>query len=638
MKKPPQAARCLDRRFALLSVDDPRNHPTLGRRQGYWTGIKPSIQICAGKCAALGKTLRIRLFLGGCSQSFRAHFSLLIVKTLMEPQSSELGVAEFAQGLRLVAQGKLDDAITAFRASVRANPTRGEFYSNLGAALIQRGEYDEAATVLRVGIRLAPKLAALRDNLCNALFRSRKYDEAIKTAIEALNLSPGEVSPHMNLAMSLRSAGDVDGAMREYREALRIDPISARAAAGLAYLANFDPRLDSRGVLAVARDWAQRFETPILPRQRPHTNRAEPDRRLKIGYVSPNFHYHAEAHFVLPLLEHHDHDRFEVHCFSISGKQDNIAERHRRAADHWYDFATLSDEDASSLIRQMEIDILIDVTMHMADNRLPIFCHKPAPIQAAWLAYPGTTGLASMDYRITDAIIDPPGLEDPSSEKPVRLPNYWVCYDPLSQAAPRKEERRGFISFGSLNTGIKLSEQSVRLWGRLLQRVPNSRLVMIACTAREVSVLRKTLSEIGISQDRIGLSPEVSREKYLRLHDEIDIALDTLPYNGITTALDALWMNVPMVTLVGPRAQGRSCASLLHAAGLPELIARSEDEFLETAAGLANDGNRLDEHHQTLRTRLERSPLMDGKAFAVAMEDAYRHMWRGWCAAKAQAV
>jgi predicted O-linked N-acetylglucosamine transferase (SPINDLY family) len=553
------------------------------------------------------------------------------------PSPGNDAVAQYALGVRLVGEGNLDQAVAAFRAAVRIDPNRPEFYANLGAALIELGQLDEAATVFRVGIRLAiaatsPIAGMLYANLCNALFRSRRLDDAVAAGIEAVKLSPADPGSHLNLAISLRQIGDLAGATREYQAALAIDPTSRRTASALAYLALFDPGLDAAGVLAVCQDWSQRFEPPLLERQKPHANIPDPDRRLRVGYLSPNFHLHACAHFQLTLLEHHNHQQFEVHCFRTGFKRDAITDRHRQSADAWHDISAISDEQAAELIRESKIDILVDLNMHMADARLGIFCLKPSPIQATWCAYPGTTGLQSIDYRISDGIIDPPGIDEQSSERTVRLPNFWMCYNPLSQAAPRQPRSRDFISFGSFNTGIKLSESTLRLWARLLHRVLGSKLALIVSSSREAASLHRIFAGEGIAPNRIGMAPEGSRDQYLRLYDSLDIALDTLPYNGVTTTADALWMNVPVVTLVGSRAQGRSGASLLTVASFPELIARSENEFIEIAAGIANDPNRLAEYHRTLRTRLEQSPLMDGKTFAADMEHAYREMWRGWCA------
>jgi predicted O-linked N-acetylglucosamine transferase (SPINDLY family) len=558
------------------------------------------------------------------------------------PSPGNDAVAQYALGVRLIGEGKLDQAVAAFRAAVRIDPNRPEFYANLGASLIELGQLDEAATVFRVGIRLtaaasSPLAGMLNANLCNALFRSRRWDDAVAAGLEAVRLSPGEEGSHANLAICLRQIGDLAGATQEYRAAAAIDPTSRRTFSALAYLATFDPGLDAAGVLAVSQEWSDRFELPLLDRHKPHENTPELDRPLRIGYVSPNFHLHACAHFQLTLLEHHDHRQFEIHCFSTGFKRDTITDRHRQCADAWHEIRAQSNEQAAELIRQSKIDILIDLNMHLADARLGIFCLKPAPIQATWCAYPGTTGLRSIDYRISDGIIDPPGADEHSSEKTIRLPNFWMCYSSLSRAT-RQAKPRDFISFGSFNTGVKLSESTLRLWARLLHRVPGSKLALIVSSSREASVIHRIFAEEGVPPDRIGLAREGSREQYLWLYDELDIALDTLPYNGITTTADALWMGVPVLTLVGSRAQGRSAASLLTVAGFPELIARSEDEFIKIAAALANDRNRLGEYHRTLRDRFQKSPMMDGKSFAAAMESAYREIWRKWCTGKSSAV
>jgi predicted O-linked N-acetylglucosamine transferase (SPINDLY family) len=313
-------------------------------------------------------------------------------------------------------------------------------------------------------------------------------------------------------------------------------------------------------------------------------------------------------------------------------RPDEITQRHRDVADVWHDVCADNDQRLTQRIREVPIDILVDLAMHLGDNRLLVFARKPAPVQVTWLAYPGGTGLEAIDYRLTDSCIDPPDGDDSIyAEKSIRLPGCWCCYDPLSEAPPRPAAQDGPITFGSLNNPCKINPRTLRLWAQTVQAVPDSRLLLLSVSETQRSQIRRTFNEIGVGFDRVDFVTTCSRQEYLRIYDRIDIALDPLPYNGITTTCDALWMGVPVVTLMGRSAAGRAAASILHAAELPELISHSPERFIQTAAGLACDIPRLMSLRSQLRDRLCRSPLMDGLKFARAVEAAYRQMWRNWC-------
>jgi predicted O-linked N-acetylglucosamine transferase (SPINDLY family) len=271
--------------------------------------------------------------------------------------------------------------------------------------------------------------------------------------------------------------------------------------------------------------------------------------------------------------------------------------------------------------------------MHGADNRLLVFARKPAPIQVTGLAYPGGTGLEAIDYRLTDSCIDPPEGDDSIySEKSIRLPGCWCCYDPLSEAPPRPAAQDGPITFGSLNNPCKINPRTLRTWAQIVRKVPDSRVLILSVSESQRGQIRRTFDEVAVGFKRIDFVTTCSRQEYLRIYDRIDIALDPLPYNGITTTCDALWMGVPVVAQTGRSAAGRAAASILNAAELPELISHSPEQFIQTAVGLAQDLPRLLTLRSSLRTRVCRSPLMDGPRFARQVEKVYRDIWTQWCA------
>ncbi len=307
----------------------------------------------------------------------------------------------------------------------------------------------------------------------------------------------------------------------------------------------------------------------------------------------------------------------------------------RGYADAWRNITGLSDEQAAQWIRQDQIDILVDLTMHMAHNRLMVFVRKPAPVQVTWLAYQGTTGLATVDYRITDPNIDPPGLDDGHySEESIRLADSFWCYDPCSSEAtvnPLPALERGTVTFGSFNNFCKVNPPVLKLWAQVLRAVDNSRLIMLAAAGSPRRQTLDVLQREGIAPDRVDFVPLCSRPRYLEYYHRIDIGLDTFPYNGQTTTLDAYWMGVPVVTIVGNMAVARSGMSLARNLGTPQWIADSPEQFVRIAANLAGDIPHLAALRLSLRDDLQRSPLMDAPRFARNMESAFRAMWRRWC-------
>jgi predicted O-linked N-acetylglucosamine transferase (SPINDLY family) len=365
----------------------------------------------------------------------------------------------------------------------------------------------------------------------------------------------------------------------------------------------------------------------------PHANDRNPGRRLKIGYVSPDFHLHAESFFTVPLLGHHDHAAYEIHCYSSVIRPDPITEWLRQRADGWREVRDENDEALAQIIRRDGIDILVDLTMHMAHNRAPLFARKPAPVQACWLAYPGGTGLEAMDYRLTDAFMDPFDADMSCYvEQSIRLPDCWVVYDPLSDLPPRPAEQTGPITFGSLNNPSKLNDPLLALWARVLQAVPGSRLLLQVLSREHRRHIGCVMESLGIAPERLQFAGRMERPEYLRCYDRIDIALDPLPYNGITTTCDALYMGTPVLTLAGQTAAGRAGKAMLNTIGLGELVTHTPDEFVRRAAELAADLPHLIALRRGLRARLSGSPLMDAPRFARNIEAAYRHMWRQWCA------
>lgn len=534
-------------------------------------------------------------------------------------------------GNALQSRGEFHEAIEEYLKALTLKPVDANTYCNMGSALLKQEKIAEAIAAFEKSIRIRPDYAEAMSNLGTALLRDKKLDEAIGWFEKAAGLRPDIPEIINNFAGAMKDAGRLEEAIAWYRRSLATRPHPV-VHSNLIYSLQFSPEYGVGSIAVELRKWNQMFALPLGKDVEEHNNYSVPDRRLKVGYVSPNFYGQAEAHFLLPLLKAHDREKFEIHCFSGVRKADEFTKRHKELADEWHEVSRLDDASLAKRIRETHIDVLVDLTMHMGENRLLAFARRPAPVQVTWLAYPGSTGLTAIDYRLTDSVIDPPNRDESVySEKSVRLEDSWVCYDPLSEAAARPAEQKGPITFGSLNNPCKINPKTLRIWGQVLKQAPDSKLLMLCVSAKHRVQVERVLGEGGIKSGRVTFVTTCSREEYLRQYDWIDIALDPWPYNGITTTCDALWMGVPVVSQIGPTPAGRAGASALAAAGLAELVADSPDRFVKIAVELARDEARLVKLRSTLREQVCKSALMDGPKFAARVEKAYREMWKKWC-------
>jgi len=451
----------------------------------------------------------------------------------------------------------------------------------------------------------------------------------------ALELKPEYPEALNNLANALKDLARLPEAVDSYRKALALRSSFTAAHSNLAYTLTFCEGVGAGDIYEEARRFDQQHAAAFARGIQAHANDRSPNRRLKVGYVSPDFRNHCQAFFSLPLLSSHDHMQFEIFCYADVMQPDGVTERLRGACDVWRDIQGLTEEKTADLIRQDRIDILVDLTMHMEGGHLFVFARKPAPVQVCWLAYPGTTGLTAIDYRLTDPHLDPPGVFDQFySEKSIRLPNTFWCYDPLTSepaVGPLPASANGYVTFGCLNNFCKVNAATLKLWAGVLNAVSGSRLILLAPEGSAREWVLRVMSEGGVEQERIAFVARQLRKPYLETYRKIDIGLDTLPYNGHTTSLDAFWMGVPVVTLVGKTVVGRAGLSQLTNLGLQELIAKTPEEYVRIVAELAGDLQRLSKVREGLRERMRTSPLMDAKRFAGNIEAAYREMWQRWC-------
>ena len=550
------------------------------------------------------------------------------------PDSAQL---HCARGAGYQAAGDYKSALADFRRAIELAPNFAEAHYNVGSTLRYLDQDFEAIAAYERATRINPRMAAAWSNLANTWLGLVRPDEAADAARRAIALQPRLSRALGNLATALQMQGDMDGAIEAFRRSVECNLSDAGNHSNLLYTLNFHPGYDQDRVFAEHRAWATRHAEPLTAAAVPHTLDRNPERRLRIGYVSAHFRHHAVAFFSEPLLAAHDREQFEVFCYSDLRRSDEATARFQARADGWRDTTQLSHDQLAELVRQDQVDILVDLAGHIGENRLPMFARKPAPVQVTYLGYQNTTGMAAMDYRLTDAHADPPGATDRwYTERLVRLPRCFFCFAPPASSppvGPLPAEKSGYITFASLNHIHKLRPENFRAWARVLARVPGSRLRVLAYAPGTLERnVRSWMAAEGVDPSRVEVVNKRPRYDYLQMHNEIDVALDTFPFNGHTTVCDALWMGVPSIMLEGDRYASRFGGSTLLGLGLGELIARSVDEYVELAVRLATDRQRLAELRGTLRERLLGSPLVDGPRFAREVEAAYRQMWRTWCA------
>ena len=559
---------------------------------------------------------------------------------VLDPNLAE---AHHQLGNALKSLHRFAEAAASLRHATELNPKNAAIWLNLGAALLELSNRDEAIACLRRAIQLEPDRPEARNILGSALLDAGLIGEAKGQLQEALRLRPTYPAAHDNLGRALRAQGRAAEAAKEFRTALAMASQSGTHS-NLVYALNFVPGLSPFEIFAEHKRWAEMHAVPLEVEQRPFATKPEATRRLRIGYVSPDFVHHAVAYFIEPVLAAHDRTRVEIFCYSNALVPDAVTARLRTHSDHWRDIARLNDEQVATLIREDKIDILVDLAGHTARHRLLVFARKPAPVQATWLGYPNTTGLDVIDYRITDAVSDPAGQTEAwYSEKLIRLPETFSCYQPsvdVPDVSMLPALKNGYITFGSFNHFAKINPAVLDLWARLLGRLPSARLflkVRSLADPETAAYVLEAFARRGIGEDRVALrSDELSVAAQLGLYQGVDIALDTSPYNGTTTTCEALWMGVPVVTLAGLTHVSRVSASLLTHLGRPEWIAHSEDEYIEKCAGLAAALPYLAELRASQRERMRLSPLCDAARFTAHLETAYRDMWRRWCVTELQ--
>jgi protein O-GlcNAc transferase len=574
-------------------------------------------------------------------------------------------------GRALLRLDQPGEAIEYLRPALQANPGMHELRDMLARAFLDAGRLDEGAAVFAEVEELAandfpllqlmarfyhrikrgadaercllqmrqinPRHAPVYADLAHLYIDFGEFSRAIEVVRDGLRLDPDSAAFMNLLAVSQTSHGLVDDALQSYRRVIELAPNNPLAHSNMLLTMHYVSELDPAEIFAEHQRFG-RVHTPPSLATRSFPNAPEPGRRLRIGYLSPDIRRHSVAFFLEPLLDYRDRDRFEVYGYAAMKTVDEVTTRLRGKFDQYRSVFDMPNPVLAQLMKADQIDILIDLAGHAGSPHAPALGYKPAPVLVTYLGYPDTTGIETVDYRISDWISDPSGAEASNTEQLVRLPDGFLCFRPpgdLPAVGAPPSTTKGYVTFGSYNREFKVSRKALDLWCRILLAVPGSRLIMKSVASGDPATRERQLGDFerrGVDRDRVQLVGFVPEQKdHLAAYREIDIALDTYPYHGTTTTLDSLLMGVPVVTLSGYNHASRVGASLLSQAGLQAFIAYSEDEYVAKAVALAGNPAQLAALHGSLRQRLLASTLCDGPGFVRKYEFALRGMWLNWC-------
>jgi predicted O-linked N-acetylglucosamine transferase (SPINDLY family) len=529
------------------------------------------------------------------AQSGRWHEASKAYADLVKAGGSSFPI-HFYYGTALMHGGQNEAAQEQLCAALRFNPDSPEALTNLAAVQGKLGQLSTTEETCRRILENQPHSPGAWINLCLSLCQQARVLEAIEAAQDALEKVPGDPALRDILLFSLNLIAT---------EGRDLADVHRMLCAGM----------------------------PAAP-QKPLPDTT--NRRIRIGYVSNDFRSHPVSSFMFGIIAAHDRSAFDVYCYSTTSAPDARTENFRQMAEHFVDLSASSDAETARHIEANQIDILVDLGGHTSGNRLPVFALRPAPVQATYLGYPATTGCSFIDFRVVDARTDPEGSEPFSTERLVRVPAPFLYFYPhftYPSTAPCPALASGHITFGSFNQAPKISDDTLDLWSRVLTAVPNSQLFIKAQAFSDKTVchrFRERFQQRGIHPSRLTLSGFLKgAQEHLAAYDKVDIALDTFPYNGTTTTCEALWMGVPVITLVGDLHAARVGYTLLAAVGLDRFAATSVEDYVAIAAALSKDHKQLADLRSSLQKAVMRSPLCDPIRLTKGLEDGYRKMLIG---------
>ncbi|HEY0007674.1 MAG TPA: tetratricopeptide repeat protein [Tepidisphaeraceae bacterium] len=572
-----------------------------------------------------------------CTGEFAA--SIIALRRCLEIEPRNIAVLN-RLGYVLYLIGQAAQARDVLEETTHLPEANADTWMTLSLARIAIQEWAGAVEAGRKALDLAPTRAAALLQLVVAVMRSGDHDEVERLLENAEDRVGAHMELHMQRGSIAGERGNAAEAVEHFKRAMALDPSVGKMGGVAAMFLNYLDTTSASEVFAAHCRWADQFAdvTSAPPRYRGRS--VEPERKLRIGYLSPDFRGHSVAFFLQPLLEHHDRSQFHVVCFDNTRTLDTVSGKFHSLADEWHRVVGISDEAVADVIAKHGVDLLIDLAGHTSDSRLAAMAYRPAPVQVSYLGYPNTTGLPTVDYRIVDAFTDPPGASEAlSREKLVRIDPIFLSYAPLARSpdietSPLK--KNGFITFGSFNNFLKVSDTTMAMWCEVLRTLPTSRLLLKSnglanpTTRQRVS---KRFESLGVDPARVEFVSRMAQTTdHLALYNRVDVALDTYPYAGTTTTCEASWMGVPVVTRCGKVHASRVGGSILRTLGLESLIADDHEGYVKIAVALAGDARRLAALRQSLRQRMTDSPLTQHQTFVRKLETAYRQMWRDWCA------
>ncbi|MEI7842373.1 MAG: tetratricopeptide repeat protein [Gallionellaceae bacterium] len=560
---------------------------------------------------------------------------LFVRASVVAPNLAEI---HFNLGAALNEQGKLSAAIESYQSAIALSPGYAQAYCNLGAALLAKGKFDEAISSYQHSLAINPNFAEAHYNLGIAFQTQDRLESAIDSYRRALELQPQFVEGWCNLGNALRAQGQLAEAISCYEQALVIKPDYANAYSNLLFLHAYHATLPPDEYLNLARGWERAClseQDRLVAREKSFMRMPLVGRKLKVAYVSGDFRKHATSYFIEQLFAQHDRSKIELFAYSNNRTRDDITERINALVDHWLPIAGKSDAEVCDAIMADGIDVLIDLSGHSANNRLGVFAHRAAPIQASYL-YFASTGLSEMDYWIGDELLTPPEMDNQFSENVWRLPRTWLSYKTIAEApAPQwLPSRDGSVCIGSFNNLGKITPQTLQLWTKIMHALPEATLLLKNKDLADESNRQRILSELtalGIPANRVDLQPSSSWADYMSQHDRLDIALDPVGgHGGGTSTCDALWMGVPVIHLKGDHVGSRFAASILHAINHDDWIAETESEYLEKTISLAKNVALRKSLRFFQRELMANSPLCDAKNLAQTLEASYTRMFQQW--------
>lgn len=582
---------------------------------------------CAEAHLILANTLHR---IGQTEDAVAGYRRALEMKPDFAPAHKDLGNA-------LQTIGRLDDAVASYRRALAISPADAAVHRSLGAALSSLGQFDGASASYQKALEIDPDHAAAHSDLGVVRQALGQLDGAVASYRRALEINSELTLAHVNLASALQMLGHNADSQASCRRALEIDPDSVLAHSNLLFGLSHTETLDAQALFAQHCLFADQFEARLRPDWPQHANARDPERCLQIGFVSGDLRNHAVANFIEPVLAQlASHQRLSLHGYSNDANEDSVTRRLQGYLAHWHPIAGLSDAALAQKIRADGIDILIDLSGHTSKHRLLAFARKPAPVQASWIGYPGTTGLQAMDYYLCDRFLLPPGQFDHQfTEKLVFLPAN-APFLPSPDAPPVNDLpalANGYLTFGSFNRPGKLSRAVIAVWSQLLRALPTARMLLAAMPEDgNNATMIDWFAQEGISADRLSLRRRCDNHTYLALHHLVDVCLDTFPYTGGTTTLNALWMGVPTLTIAGQTVAGRSGAAILGHTGLQAFVARDAADFVQRGLFISRNLPLIADLRAGMRQRLEQTPVGQPAVIADGLDRALRIMWQRWCA------